>query len=143
MDNYEFVKMTKRYAVDGVVQEMAARLKSPRLMNEQSKPIGDLEKALAQWVADAGRAQQHRSEWFNRLSEPDQKMVMGLLEDAAANAIANFFALLDGVGGSFEGTFEIVAVDSENERIILNQENTEMLHDIFSDVCERDRRQES
>jgi len=42
--------------------------------------------------------------------------------------------LLDGVGGSYEGVFEVVAVDGE-DRVVVNPENTEMLHDTFSDVC--------
>ena len=50
-----------------------------------------------------------------------------------------FFTLLDGVSGPFEGVFEVVAIDSDERRQIVNPENTDMLHDLFSEICEEDR----
>jgi hypothetical protein len=52
-------------------------------------------------------------------------MIRDILEDCAETAVASFFALLDGVGGSYGGIFEIVAVDSANQRNLLNPQNTE------------------
>lgn len=66
-------------------------------------------------------------------------MIRDILEDCAETAIASFFTLLDGVGGNYEGVFQIVAIDSTNHRNVLNPENTEMLHDIFSEACEKGR----
>jgi hypothetical protein len=37
-----------------------------------------------------------------------------ILENGAQRAVASFFTLLGGVGGSSEGVFEIVAMDSMN-----------------------------
>jgi hypothetical protein len=41
-----------------------------------------------------------------------------------------------GLGGSYEGVIEIVAMDSMNQSNVLNPENTEMVHDICSEVRE-------
>jgi hypothetical protein len=54
-----------------------------------------------------------------------------------------FFTLLDGVSGPFEGVFEVVAIDSDERRQIVNPENTDMLHDLFSEICEEDRHQQA
>lgn len=62
-----------------------------------------------------------------------------ILEECAEQVLASFFCLVDGVGGNYEGVFEIVAVEEERRKL-LNPQNTEMLHDIFSDVCEEGRR---
>jgi hypothetical protein len=39
----------------------------------------------------------------------DQRMIRDILKDDAQSAVANFFSSLGGVGGSYEGVFEIVA----------------------------------
>lgn len=70
-------------------------------------------------------------------------MVRAILEDCAERAVASFFTLLDGVGGSHEGVFEVLAVDSDDQRTILNPQNTEMLHDLFSEVCEEGRQNQT
>lgn len=73
------------------------------------------------------------------VAEDEQKLMGNILEECAERVLANFFCLVDGVGGNYESVFEIVAVDEE-WRKVLNPQNTEMLHDIFSDVCEEGRR---
>lgn len=62
-----------------------------------------------------------------------------LLQECAEATTLHFLNLIDGTGGSFEGVFEIVAVDGDESRTIINPENTDMLHDLFSEVCEANR----
>ena len=139
MDNREFVVMTKEYAVDDVVEECVNALKAPRLRKHLPVPRGRVEESITRWITDHSLVEQQRSEWFNLLTEEHQKMVRAILEDCAERAVASFFTLLDGVGGAYEGVFEIVAVDSANRRSVLNPQNTEMLHDLFSEICEEGR----
>jgi len=140
MDSREFAAMAKQYAVDQVVEGIVARLKSPRLSTEAKTPHNEIEHAISRWINEDALAERRRSEWFNRLKEDDQKILKDTLEDCAERAAATLFCLIDGVDGSYEGVFEIVAVDSANRRIVLNPGNAEMLHDVFSDVCEEGRR---
>jgi hypothetical protein len=65
-------------------------------------------------------------------------LVRDVLEDCAGEVLGNFFCLIDGVCGNYNGVFEIVAVDGD-ERKIVNPQNTEMLHDLFSEICEQDQ----
>lgn len=139
MDNREFVVMTKQYAVNDVVEECVNALKAPRLPKHLPVPRGPVEESITRWITDHSLVEQQRSEWFNLLTEEHQKMVRAILEDCAERAVASLFTLLDGVGGAYEGVFEIVAVDSANRRSVLNPQNTEMLHDLFSEICEEGR----
>jgi hypothetical protein len=139
MDSRQFVAMTKQYAVDKVVEEVVGALKKPRLPAEQQVAHNDVEPSISMWMNDHSLVERQRAEWFNQLTEENRKMVRAILEDCAERAVASFFILLDGVGGVYEGVFEVVAVDSEEQRSILNPQNTQMLHDLFSEVCEEGR----
>ena len=133
--------MTKQYAVDQVVEQAINSLGTPGLPKPSRENADMVEQSISQRIHDRSLVEQRRSEWFNRLTEHDRMMIRDILEDCAEMAIGSFFTLLDGVGGNYEGVFQIVAIDSTNDGKVLNPENTEMLHDIFSDVCEEDRRQ--
>jgi hypothetical protein len=141
MDSHEFVALTKRYCVDDVVGQIVDTLGTPRPQNHLPESSNPVEGAISQWINDRSLVERHRSEWFRRLPENDQKMVRDILEECAESAVASFFTLLDGVGGPSGGVFEIVEVNSLNRRSVLNPENTEMLHDIFSELCEEGRQQ--
>src|ERR1019366_7525962 len=120
MDSREFVAITKQCAVDEVVEQTVDSLKAPRLPNPLQEPHGPVEQSISQWINDRSLVKQHRSEWFNRLTEDEQAMIRDILEDCAETAVASFFTLLDGVGGNYEGVFQIVAIDSANRRNVLN-----------------------
>lgn len=139
MDSRGFVMMAKQYAVDEVVRDCVKELKSPRLPKRSPAPRGQVEKSIRQWVNDRSRIERRRSDWFSRLAQSDQRLIGDILEECAERALANFFCLVDGVGGNYEGVFEIVAVEEER-RTVLNPQNTDMLHDIFSEVSEEGRR---
>jgi len=78
--------------------------------------------------------------WFHRLSQDEQKIVENILRECAERTLANLLCLLDGVDGSYQGVFEIVAVNGD-DRTVVNPENTEMLHDIFYDIHEEGLRE--
>jgi REP element-mobilizing transposase RayT len=82
--------------------------------------------------------ERRQTEWFSRLTDDERKMIRNILEDCAERTLANFFCLVDGAAGNYKGVFEIVAVEG-NRRKALNPQNTEMLHDIFSEICEEGR----
>lgn len=138
MDSRELVVMVKRYAVDDIVESFVGTLKSPRSgLPDAANPSAN---DTLRFVDKHSVVHQRRSAWYGRLTPDDRAMIGELLEDCAEAAVANVFTLLDGVGGSYEGVFEIVAVDSASQRHVLNPGNSPMLHDLFSEVCEEGRR---
>ena len=138
MDSQEFVNEIKRYAVDDTVEQVMRSLRSPRLFNVSSEFEQSGMNGLAQRMADQNREKQRRAAWFDELSEDDRTIVRQVVTECAELTGFGFMTFLDGVGGDTEGVFELVQVVGE-DRNILNPENSEMLHDLFSEVCERDR----
>jgi hypothetical protein len=62
------------------------------------------------------------------------------LQECSEISVASFLNVLDGTGGDFIGVFELIAVTDET-RALVNPENSEMLHDLFAEVCHDDSRQ--
>ena len=141
MDSREFVAMTKQYAVDDVVDACVTELRvpKPKLQDVPPFPRGPMEESISRWIDEHALVKRQRSEWFNRLTTHDQNFIRDILRDCAEKVLGNFFCFVDGVGGDYEGVFEIVSVESSNRRDVINPQNTEMLHDIFSELCEEDR----
>ena len=139
MDNRKFVAMVKKEAVDDVVKIIVNGLGSPPSLFT-AKPNDEIGQSVATFRNKAGAEKRNQSEWFKRLNKDEQGVVQRLLEECAELAVANLFTLIDGVGGNYEGVFEIVAIDSKDRRQVINPEDTEMLHDLFSEVCEETRR---
>lgn len=136
-----FAEMVKREAVDPTVGDILKTLKNPR----SPRPVPDgnsqdpIRAATAKWLNDAALSGQRRAAWFAQLDEEGQRILKELLQECAEATTLHFLNLIDGTGGSFEGVFEIVAVDGDESRTIINPENTDMLHDLFSEVCEANR----
>jgi hypothetical protein len=140
MNNREFAAMAKRHAVDEVADEVVDNLENPRLTPHRQVDPGDLiGQSIQKWIDRHSQIKQRRSEWFHRLTNDDQETLREILKDCAEKAVGNLFCLIDGVGGAYEGVFEIVAVDSDSRRHVLNPQSDDMLHDIFSEVCEKNR----
>ena len=114
------------------------KLKAPQLPKSPAGPRGPVEEGLTQWLNYHSAVGRRQAEWFSRLTDDERKMIRNILEDCAERTLANFFCLVDGVGGNYKGAFEIVAVEG-NRRKALNPQNTEMLHDILSEICEEGR----
>jgi hypothetical protein len=68
-------------------------------------------------------------------SDSDRQIVAELLRECTEKAIGSVFAIIDGVAGEVPGVFEIAEIDGD-ERKVINPQNSEMLHDLFSDICE-------
>ncbi len=130
MKSREFVKYAKRYAVDDSVKIVMGELTSPRTLHKT--------EFKSEWFDRQQQIRKKQSEWFTNLDEEGQKNISQLLHECSELTLLNLFALIDGVGGDYKGVFEILAVD-ETDRTLVNPQNTEMLHDLFSETCEEDR----
>jgi hypothetical protein len=138
MEATEFVKYAKKYAVDDTVKSKLRELASPRTYPE-TEPKNEIQCGISEWIDRAVENSKQRSAWFTNLDEEGREQVRALLQECGEHTLFSLFCLLDGVDGHIEGVFEIVHVDDEENRTVLNPQNTEMLHDLFSDVVERDR----
>jgi hypothetical protein len=139
VNNRKFVAMVKKEAVDDVLKIVVNGLETPPPLFT-AKPNDIIGQEVATFRNKAGAEKRNQSEWFKGLNKNEQEIVQRLLEECTELAVANVFTLIDGVGGSYEGVFEIVAIDSKDRRHVVNPEDTEMLHDLFSEVCEETRR---
>ena len=138
MDNREFVALVKKESVDRVVKQIVDTLEKPPALvpaKANDNPIG---RATRDFINQARIKQVQKSEWFKSLPEDRQKMLQQLVEETAELAISSLFTLIDGIA-SYEGNFEIVAVNAKGRKRVLNPEDSEMLHDLFSEVCEESR----
>lgn len=142
MDNRKFVELAKRYTVDDTVKIIMKSLRSPMEPKPAAQSNLDpiITEAINRRFDERVIAEQRRAVWFSELSESGQQILREIVEESVEFSAASFFTLIDGVGGDYEGVFEIVAVNSRGHKTILNPQNTDMLHDLFSDVCEADRR---
>ena len=74
------------------------------------------------------------SQWFQQLSVNDQEMLREALTDAAERAVFGIMCVLDGAraieSGPEKGSFELYYV-KDNQRVLLNDPQKEVLHDLF------------
>ena len=144
MDNREFVRLAKREAIDSAVKNILGKLNAPRANGPLPAVQADdiVAAPIDRWFNEGAIRQQRQAAWFASLDAEGQETLRGLLEECAELSGYGFFTLIDGVGGDSEGVFELVHVCGE-EKTVLNPQNTDMLHDLFSEVCEKDRRGET
>ena len=114
MDAHEFLTMVKGEAVDYPPRSILKRLQTTQ---------GDEPEAR----------------WFRALDENGQRIIQSLLQECAELSVFGFLTLLDGVGGPYPGVFQIIALDGEENRTLLNPEDGEMLHDTFSKLVAESR----
>ncbi len=139
MNNEEFVTKIKRYSVDDSVNSVLRSLAAPRLLPVESEPVGIFAESFAKHAEKANRIAKDRAEWFRSLSDEGRTILSELLEECSEATMLQAFCFIDGVGGDSEGVFEIVESIEGKRKKVLNPQNTDMLHDLFSEVCERDR----
>jgi hypothetical protein len=140
MDGHEFVRILKHEAVDEAVRITLQKLESPRLPQPLPESDDLIEKGIAEFFNQGAVAQQRKAAWFRGLGDDQQATLVEILNECTELSALSVCALLDGVGGPYEGTFELQAVDAQGRKTRVNAENSEMLHDLLSDVCEEDRR---
>ncbi len=137
MNSRDFVQMVKSYSIDDVVQRTMKELESPRRPG-QTRTSNVIERSISEFQNKQFAISERRSEWFNGLAMEQKEMLRDALQECAENAVTTLFTLIDGVGGPYEGVFEIVAIDSKEQRYVLNPQNSDMLHDLFSEVCQEE-----
>ena len=71
------------------------------------------------------------SEWFRRLSADDRTMVGWCIADAAHAAAFGALAVIDGARPTGPYRYELIAVENDGAKSIVNPETSEDLHDIF------------
>jgi hypothetical protein len=138
VNTLEFVSRIKSYAVDDTVEVMMRSLQSLPIVEGANSATDPVPKSISDWMAQRAHEQKRKSEWFKALDTDDQIFLRDLLAECAEMTAASLFTFLDGVGGDSEGVFEVVEVIGD-ERNTLNSEDSEMLHDLFSEVCEQGR----
>ena len=139
MESREFVRLLKHEAIDEMVKVVLKKLKAPR----SPQPIPEAEDAIQRGISEfynaGARTEQQQAAWFDQLSEKQQEMLAEIILDCAELSASSICTLIDGVGGDYEGTFELYAIDSKGRRRLINPQNTDMLHDLLSEVCAEDR----
>ncbi|MCK6541587.1 hypothetical protein L6Q79_02765 [bacterium] len=74
------------------------------------------------------------SRWYNKLGDSDKQMLRRIVEFAIDGSIFDFFCVLDGVAAiedtEEKGTLELYFV-TDYQRELLNDDNTEFLHDLY------------
>ncbi len=133
------MRIVKRHAVDGIAESLMI---GPRRLAERplsgELPSGQQSFRGAAWL-DAGILDARETvKWLDQLSEEDRKKIQSLIQECAQATVFHFLNVLDGTGGDFEGVFEVYAV-TEETRSLVNPQNADMLHDLFSEACQQSR----
>jgi hypothetical protein len=139
MDSREFVQLLKHEAVDSAVSSILKKLKIPRQLQATTESDDPIQKGVTEFINQGARIQQHQAAWFRQLSDEQKSILINLLEECTQLSALYACTLLDGVS-HYEGTFELSAVDPKGKKTRLNPENSEMLHDLLSDVLEEERK---
>lgn len=119
MNNYEFVEVIKLVVRDGCAEGILEQFTKPSGRNPARKDV-------------------ELSEWYNLLKERDKEMLKIALIEAIDSAIFGFFCVLDGVRAienEDKGELELYYV-KDNEKILLNDINNELLHDIYQGITQ-------
>jgi hypothetical protein len=140
MDSREFVRLLKHEGVDSVVSSILRKLKSPRQPQATAESDDPIQRGVTEFINQGARVRQQQAAWFRQLSDEQQRVLINMLEECAELSALSVCTLIDGVGGNYEGTLELSAVDSKGKKTRLNPENSEMLHDLLSDVLEEERK---
>lgn len=104
LDSRKFVQIVKHHASDGVGGET---LKSAL----RTHPLG----------VDLNRSERIRA-FVGGLSESDKQVLSLILQEAAERAVFGTLCVLDGVGGNFDGSFQVYAVDPDDLKSHVNPE---------------------
>jgi len=135
----EFVRMLKHEVMDATVHSVLKSLSSPRSPRPVPTSPDPIQRSMAEFFNRGAERQQQRAAWFRSLSPEQQGMLSSLLEECAEMSTLSFCTLIDGVGGPWDGAFEIWAVDAHDRKTLLNPQNSDMMHDLLSDICEEER----
>lgn len=136
MDARQFVAIIKHSGVDwsvkSTLEELSRIAPPPPPPKANESPI---QQSISGLILSSRVRKYTRAQWFQQLSANDRQIVAELLRECTEKAISSVFAIIDGVAGEVPGVFEIAEIDGD-ERKVINPQNSEMLHDLFSDICE-------
>jgi hypothetical protein len=135
MDNREFARLVKREAIDEVVNVAIKKLKSPRSPRAVPESDDATQKSVLNFYNAGALKEQKQAAWFRQLSGEQQRVFEEILHDCAEISALSFCALIDGVGADYDQTFEIRAICSNGCKNLINPANSDMLHDLLSEVC--------
>lgn len=138
----EFLQIVKRHAVDGVAESLVSgpkRLAAIPLSTE--RPPEQPTSVTDAWMDKQITSARETLKWLGQLSENDRNQIRALLQEGSEISVASFLNVLDGTGGDFEGVFEVFAV-TDDGRTLVNPQNRDMLHDLFSEACQEGRNNE-
>jgi hypothetical protein len=134
MDAKQFVSLIKHNSVDWSVKSTLKELNAVGT----PQPPASVESSISAFI-NAHKAKQYdRARWFQQLNVNDREVITGLLRECAEKAIFSALTIIDGVDGDVPGVFEITEIIGD-DRHVINPENSEMLHDLFSNCCEAER----
>lgn len=142
MDCKEFVVKIKQYAVDETVRSTVSQLEAPQLMLVKSNTGDVVADSMNNFMRARNSQMERESAWFAKLTPEDRLTFHSIVQRCSERTLFEAFCFLDGVGGDTEGVFEVTECIAGQRKNVLNPENTDMLHDLLSDVCERNRRGE-
>ena len=138
MDGREFVSLVKLESITWPVSIILKKLNSPRALQPLPESSDPIEKGGFDFNNRAAQVEQSRAAWFQQLSEDQKAVLSEVLRECAELSALSFCTLIDGVGGSFDGVFKIHAVDPSGKVTLINSDDSEMLHDLLTEVCAED-----
>jgi hypothetical protein len=135
MDSREFVRFLKHETIDETVRIVLKRLESPRLPQPVPQSVDDVQTGISNFYNSGALEEQKQAAWFRTLNEEQQGKFVEILQDCAELSAFSFCTLIDGVGCDYEETFDLFAIDAKGRRTLVNPQNSDMLHDLLSEVC--------
>ncbi|XOQ16262.1 MAG: RusA family crossover junction endodeoxyribonuclease [Shouchella clausii] len=121
MNKEEFVNFVKMHIRDEA---------SAGLIQKLEKPPG--RKPRAKLVA--------QSKWFNNLDSKDKEMVSQIIHESIDEALFGLLSVLDGVSAIYEkpgSEWKLIYKNKDQEKL-LNDIETESLHDLYNDLTLED-----
>ena len=115
MDANEFVEAFVERVFRSAIRVTLAGLEAP----PGRRPATDLVAASA---------------WYASLSEDDRANVSWVIADTAHAAAFGALAVIDGERATGPDRYELIAIDANGARSLVNPESSEDLHDIFQGI---------
>jgi hypothetical protein len=77
----------------------------------------------------------NRSEWYNKLTDEDKKMVNEVVVESVQSALFGFLCVLDGVRSIEEdenkGMLKL-CFEKDGQQVLINDPNEDYLHDLYN-----------
>lgn len=119
-----FIQRVKEHVRDAGVEDTVSKLKAPPGRKPRRRHV-------------------EQSEWFNQLSQDNQRNVESVLREAVDEALFGLFAVFDGVRPidedfEEEGQFELVYINNGKKVLLNDPDNSMGLHDEYNAITNED-----